>query len=190
MLLSTSASESSITAARTSMNIVTSGNATIGIPTPMMPLSIPARTRLPARAMTIHIGTVVTRSISMSDPHTVVAGLSLGEPDDAKSLRGPVDDVAGPQAPKSWLIIGDQVHGISVTPHRRLPHRRDDARAGVAVFAASERHEPDHRHDVLRRIRFGHRIAAERVASRSRSISVPRTRAESPSSCDRITARR
>jgi hypothetical protein len=44
MLLSISGMARSITAARTSMSIESSGRATMGMPTPMMPFIMPANT--------------------------------------------------------------------------------------------------------------------------------------------------
>src|SRR5438874_9538824 len=122
MLLSTSGIDSSITAAGASRNIVTSGNAMIGMPTPMTPLSIPAMTRHPVTAATSDGGAVKTMSASMS--------ATLREPDDAAALRDPLDDVAHVQTLKNRRIAGDEEDRVTVAADRRLSHRRDDACVG------------------------------------------------------------
>src|SRR6266487_1884635 len=89
-------------------------------------------------------------------------GALLSEPHDAESLGDPVDDVAYFQTPKSRRIADDEEDGVSLGPQRRPSHRRDDARVADASLVARERHEPDHRHDVLRMPRPHDKVFAMR----------------------------
>src|SRR5262249_40523305 len=93
----------------------------------------------------------------LSFRHADLAGSSLRQPDHSEGLGDPLDDVAHLQAANAGLVANDEKDGVSLGPQARSPEASDDGRPPVRPLGAAEWHEPDHRHDLLRSIIWGHR---------------------------------